>query len=124
MNDSNPLRLIQAPRGDTAEAERLAAEAIDASAAAYRYELHGRDGVTTTGKLTPDSARLAERSSLASVPPAGVGLIGSAGTTTVADGSTQAQPSPSGARRRALLHPGAEAFPAGGLTTSGLGYPI
>ena len=59
MNDSNPLRPIQAPRGDAAGAERLAAEAIDASAAAYRYELHGRDGVTTARKLTPDSARLA-----------------------------------------------------------------
>ncbi|MFC1405813.1 MULTISPECIES: LPD29 domain-containing protein [Streptacidiphilus] len=59
MNESNPLRPIQASPGDAAEAERLAGEAIDANAAAYRYELHGRDGVTTTRRLTPDSARLA-----------------------------------------------------------------
>ena len=59
MNDSNPLRPIEVQPGDTAEAERLAAEAIDASAAAYRYELHSPEGVTTARTLTPHSTRQA-----------------------------------------------------------------
>ncbi|MEZ0092537.1 LPD29 domain-containing protein [Streptacidiphilus sp. EB129] len=58
MNEQNSsTRRITAAPGDAAEAERLAAEAIDATAAAYLYELHAADG-GESARLVPTRSAL------------------------------------------------------------------